>query len=192
MARKVIDDKGYQKKDDRSAEAGNESVCPPKLTDTFPACDGDEGRSPARRMERFAYVHDGYGCGYGKAGRKPCDIGYHHAGTDADERRKEMPAHHVPGLGQRAVHSSEGKNCGCAERAYEQRAAPGHMPLKQRDKADGDTASCPCRGYFSAGRPGRTFPSAGHFLKERSHTNSRFQTPRGKESGLHASLLTAY
>ena len=142
MARKVIDNKGYQKKDDRSAEAGNESVCPPKLTDTFPACDGNEGRSPARRMERFAYVHDGYGCGYGKAGRKPCDIGYHHAETDADERRKEMPAHHVPGLGQRAVHRAERKHCGRAERTYQQRkAAPGHGLFKQSDKTDSDTAS---------------------------------------------------
>ena len=167
MPRDVVDDEGDQKKDERAAQAGNERVCPAQLTYAFPACDGDEGRSPARRMERLAYVHDGYGCGHGKAGRKPCDIGQHHAGSNAHKGRKEMPAYHVPGLGQRAVHGTEGKNGGRAERAYEQRkAAPGHVPLKQRDKADGDTASYPRRNYFFSGCPGRPFPSAGHFLKE--------------------------
>ena len=167
MARNVVDDKGDQKKDERAAQAGDESVCPAKLTDAFPACDGDKGRSPSRRMERLAYVHDGYGCGHRKAGRKPCDIGQHHAGTDAHKGRKEVPAHHVPGLGQRAVHGTEGKDRGGAERAYEQgETAPGHGLFEQGDKADGDTASYPRRGYFFSGCTGRTFPSAGHFLKE--------------------------
>ena len=108
MPGNVVDDKSDQKKDERTAEAGNESVCPAQLSDAFPSCNGNEGRSPARRMERLAYVHDGYGCGHGKAGRKPCDIGNHHAVSNADKGRKEMPAHHVPGLGQRAVHGAEG------------------------------------------------------------------------------------